>query len=134
MIVLDEQLLGHGIEVSIAAWYPGAILYINHLRPNTIIKDDAIPMLLGQQVQPVFVTINETDFWRKTAVTAQFSVVCIAVPDSRAKQIPTLLQRLLQHRDFRTKAQRSGHVFRLTNETALYYSATDSTVRGIDGW
>ena len=65
MIVLDEQLLGRDIERDIAKWYRGTVRYILDLRPNSVIKDDAIPDLLRQQPQPTFVTINEQDFWRK---------------------------------------------------------------------
>ena len=32
MIVLDEQLLGHGIEAAIARWYPGSVRFITELR------------------------------------------------------------------------------------------------------
>lgn len=58
MIVLDEQLLGRNLELEIAKWYRGKILFITDLRPHTVIKDDAIPGLLRQQSQPTFVTIN----------------------------------------------------------------------------
>jgi hypothetical protein len=46
MIVLDEQLLGRHIEQDIAKWYRGAVQSIIDLRPNSIIKDEAIPELL----------------------------------------------------------------------------------------
>jgi hypothetical protein len=134
MIVLDEQLLGRGIEIAIAAWYPGAVCYITDLRPGTIIKDDTIPTLLNQSADPIFVTINETDFWRRIAITNRFSVVCISVPDSRAGEVPALLQRLLRLLGFQTKGQRSGRVVRLTSETASFYSATDAMVRAVHGW
>lgn len=52
MIVLDEQLLGRGIEHDIARWYRGKVQFITELRPHTVIKDDAIPTLLRQQPQP----------------------------------------------------------------------------------
>ncbi len=45
MIVLDEQLLGRGIEHNIARWYRGKVQFITELRPKTVIKDDAIPTL-----------------------------------------------------------------------------------------
>ena len=50
------------IELEIARWYRGAVQFIIDLRPNTIIKDDAIPELLRQSGQPMFATINERDF------------------------------------------------------------------------
>ncbi len=65
MIVLDEQLLGRDLELEIAKWYPGTVQFIMDLRPNTVIKDDAIPERLRQLNQATFVTINESDFWRK---------------------------------------------------------------------
>ena len=68
MIVLDEQLLGRDIDKQIARWYQGAVCFIMDLRPNTVVKDDAIPRLLQQEDQPTFVTINERDFWRKAAI------------------------------------------------------------------
>ena len=78
MIVLDEQLLGRDIENQIARWYQGAVCFIVDLRPNTVIKDEAIPKLLQKESQPTFVTINESDFWRKTAINNQFCMVCFA--------------------------------------------------------
>jgi hypothetical protein len=41
------------------------VLFITDLRPGTVIKDDAIPLLLRQQYQATFVSINETDFRQK---------------------------------------------------------------------
>jgi len=77
MIVLDEQLLGRDIELEIAKWYPGAVQFIMDLRPNTVIKDDAIPELLRPQNQPAFVTINESDFWRKVLIDNHFGLLCL---------------------------------------------------------
>jgi hypothetical protein len=75
MIVLDEQLLGRDIELYIAAWYAGAVLLVTDLRPNTVIKDDAIPALLrhpqlrtkAQRMGKVIhVTDNETSYYTYT--------------------------------------------------------------------
>jgi hypothetical protein len=134
MIVLDEQLLGRGIEVAIARWYPGSVCFITDLRPGTIIKDDAIPMLLQSEVEPTFVTINESDFWQKVQITEHFCVVCVALPDAHAAQIPALLQRLLHHPDFRTKAQRMGCVVRLSMTMASYYQADAPAIQSIQNW
>lgn len=68
MIVLDEQLLGRSLERAITAWYGGSVQFITELRPNTVIKDEAIPLLLRQQRQPTFVTINERDFWQRVTI------------------------------------------------------------------
>jgi hypothetical protein len=62
MIVLDEQLLSYGIQSSIARWYRGIVTDITQLRPNTVILDEAIPLLLRAVSRPMFVTINVADF------------------------------------------------------------------------
>ena len=134
MIVLDEQLLGRGLEQSIASWYRGAVVFITDLRPNTVIKDEAIPAILSRESGALFVTINESDFWRTVAISARFSVVCMAIPDSQAAQVDPLLRRLLRNPQFKSKALRNGHVLRLTNETAQYYSVNLPLVQTITDW
>ena len=122
MIVLDEQLLGRDLEIDIAKWYRGRVLYITDLRPGTVIKDEAIPGLLRRQNQPTFVTINERDFWRKIQADNRYCVVCFTLPDSRANEIAGKLRRLLQHPLFDTKAKRMGKVVRLTDVEANFYT------------
>lgn len=131
MIVLDEQLLGRQLEDEIAKWYRGKVQFIIDLRPNTVIKDDAIPELLRQQNQPTFVTINEGDFWRKVAIDGRFCVVCFVLSDARAHEIPSSLRALLQRSEFRTKTKRMGNVIRVTKEQISYYSANDRQIRQI---
>lgn len=131
MIVLDEQLLGRNLERAIAAWYRGSVQFITELRPNTVIKDEAIPLLLRQQRQSTFVTINERDFWQRVAIDHSFCVVCFALPDSQANAIPPLLRSLFQHSQFRTKAQRMGRVIRITSTSISYYAWDDSRIRSI---
>ena len=132
MIVLDEQLLGRDIEKQIARWYQGAVCFIMDLRPNTVIKDEAIPKLLQQENQPTFVTINESDFWRKTAISNQFCVVCFALPDSRAREIPARLRTLLDHPLFDTKKKRMGKMIRVAEKEVSYYSVDDMRVRAVE--
>ena len=131
MIILDEQLLGRGIEPDIAQWYRGTVQFLTDLRPHTIIKDDAIPALLRQQPQPTFVTINERDFWHKVAIDHRYCVVCFAWSDARVRDIPRTLRSLLRHAAFRTKAQRMGKVIRVTNEDIRYYTFDDRQVKTI---
>jgi len=131
MIVLDEQLLGRNIEREIAQWYRGAVHFIIDLRPNTIIKDDAVPQLLRQLNQPTFVTINERDFWRKVAIDNRCCVVCFALSDSRAGAIPTSLRALLRRPEFRTKAKRMGKVIRITRQAIQYYTFKKRPLRTI---
>jgi hypothetical protein len=131
MIVLDEQLLGRGIEDEIARWYRGPVLFIIDLRPNTIVKDDAIAGLLGRQNRPTFVTINESDFWRKIDISERYGVVCFALSDPRAGEIPASLRALLRHPEFRTKAGRMGKVVRVTRDEIQYYRFDDRQIRTI---
>lgn len=130
MIILDEQLLGHQIEQEIAKWYGGTIQFLIELRPHTIIKDDAIPHLLRQQNQPTFVTINGSDFWRKVPIDRQYCVVCVEVPDSRAREIPRLLRSLFRYPEFETKAKRMGKIIRVTRQEISYY-ASDEDIKMI---
>jgi len=129
MIVLDEQLLGRNLENEIAVWYRGAVRFIHELRPETVVKDDAIPTLLRTQRQPTFVTINDNDFWRKIEADSRFCVICFDFSDSEAKKIPAILKRLLHHPVFKTKAQRMGCLIRYTNVATTYYTRNDRTLR-----
>ena len=129
MLVLDEQLLGRNIEAALARWYRGSVRFITDLRPGTVIKDEAIPDLLRQQHQATFLTINEPDFWRKVAIDAHFCVVCVALPDSRAREIPDLLRAVFRLPVFRTKARRMGKVLRVVRRTVGYYTHRERQIR-----
>ncbi len=132
MIVLDEQLLGRGLETAIARWYQGAVCFITDLRPQTVIKDDAIPRLLQQENQPTFVTINERDFWRKVVINNRFCVVCFALPDSQAHEISPHLRSLLRNPAFSTKKSRMGKVIRVTEQKISHYAFDDRRIRIIE--
>ena len=132
MIVLDEQLLGRDVEGQIAQWHRGAVCFITDLRPNTVIKDDVIPKLLQQERQPTFVTINEQDFWRKAQTNRRFCIVCFALSDARAREIPPRLRRLFDHPLFDTKKKRMGKVIRVAEQEVRYYSVDDMTIQKIE--
>jgi hypothetical protein len=129
MLVLDEQLLGRNLEAALGRWYRGPVLFITDLRPGTVIKDDAIPVLLRQQQQATFLTINEADFWRKVAIGAHVCVVCFALPDSRARENPELLRAAFRLPAFRTKARRMGKVLRVAQRTVSYYTYRERQIR-----
>ena len=93
MIVLDEQLIGYDLQPAIAKWYRGSVVDITQLRPGTVIKDEAIPVLLREQHGPVFVTINVRDFWRRLDADAHFMIACFAVSDDRAERVSLFLRR-----------------------------------------
>lgn len=131
MIVLDEQLLGRGLERDIAQWYRGSVQFITDLRPHTVIKDEAIPALLRRQSQPTFVTINERDFWRTVPADRRYCVVCFVLSDARARAIPLALRALLRRPELRAKAQRMGKIMRVTNNDLSYYTVIDRQVRTV---
>jgi hypothetical protein len=129
MLVLDEQLLGHDLDTALARWYRGPVVFITDLRPGSVIKDDAIPVLLRQQHQATFVTINESDFWQRVTIDRRFCVVCFALPDSRASEIAERLRAVFKLSAFRTKARRMGTVLRVTHTTVSYYTYRDRDIQ-----
>ena len=117
MIVIDEQLLGEGIEATVGKWYPGSVLNVIDLRPNTLIKDEAIPALL------------------RLPASERYCLVCMTLTTSESPEISALLRRLLRHPDFKTKAKRCGKVVRITLQgSASFYSIEDKSVRPIVGF
>lgn len=74
-------------------------------------------------------TINESDFWRKIAITDQFCVVCFALSDSRAREIPQRLRILFENPLFDTKQKRMGKIVRVAEKEVSYYSVEDRTIR-----
>jgi len=131
MIVLDEQLLGRDLETEIDKWYRGSVRFIIDLRPNTVIKDDAIPKLLQQERYPTFVTINERDFWRKVQPHNRYCIVCFTLPDSRIQEISYSLRELLRHQDFNTRTKRMGKVIRITEQAVTYYTVGDKKIQTV---
>ncbi len=130
MIILDEHLQGLSLEAAISRWYRGRVLIVKQLRPGTIIKDDAIPILLCQARQPTFATINYTDFWRQISADERYCIVCLQLSTSRADEIPSLLRRLP---GFKTKAERMGKVVLVSSQRVRYYQTHDNQIHVI-GW
>ena len=128
MIVLDEQLVSYGIQASIARWYRGAVTDITPLRPDTVILDEAIPMLLRAVSRPTFVTINVADFWRRLAPDPRFCIVCCAVPHTRVQEVPDLLRRALALEQFRTRSRRLGKIMRVSPQHIQYYTTDTRTI------
>jgi hypothetical protein len=132
MIVLDEQLLGYGLQTEIAAWYRGAVIDVTALRPNTVITDDEIPALLRTVRRPTFVTINVVDFWRRLRADSAFCAVCFELSHRHAAQISPLLRNLLRLAPFHIRAGRMGKVARVRPTKIEYYTHADPTIRRID--
>jgi hypothetical protein len=126
MIVLDEHLPGLGIEDAVRRWYRGRVCTVTDLRPDTIIKDDAIPHLLQAVSEPTFVTLNWGHFWQRTAAHEGFCLVCFTLPARQAHQVTSLLRRLFRLEEFKTKAARMGKVARVSNQQVAYYQIRDA--------
>ena len=133
MIILDEHLQGLSLEAEIARWYRGKVFVVKQLRPGTIIKDDAIPILLCQVKQPTFVTINYTDFWRRVSADERYCIVCLQLSTERVDEIPLLLRRLFRLPGFKTKAERMGKVVLLNPQRVRYYQAREDQIHTV-GW
>ncbi len=123
MIVVDENIHDQRIMQAISAWYPGQVISLTTLRPNTVIKDHAIPALLLKVAQPTFITTNVADFWKKVQPHNAYCMVTIALPKERMREVPALLRRLFRHSDLKTKAARMGKVVRLTSNRIKYYES-----------
>jgi hypothetical protein len=119
---------GLGLEEAVARWYRGAVFVVKKLRPGRVIKDEAIPALLRQLKQPMFVTIDYMDFWRRIPADNAFCIVCLELPTERVDDIPVRLRQLLRLPEFKTKKARMGKVV-LVRETRLqYYSQHEKLV------
>ena len=123
MIVIDENLHDQRIIEAISAWYPGQVVSVVTLRPGTVIKDEAIPALLLEAVQPTFVTINVTDFWKKVRPHSGYCIIAVALPKRRAREVPDLLRRFFRLPAFETKALRMGKIIRLAPNRIRYYES-----------
>lgn len=132
MIVLDEQLLGRGLELAVGGWYRGRVRTIVDLRPGSVIKDDAVPALLHRARRPTFVTINVSDFWRRVAAQHFFCLICFVLPDSRVGMIPQGLRALFRLPGFQTKADRMGKVVRVGEREIRYYTDTNSAIQRLE--
>lgn len=94
MLVLDENLHDHRLVAALLSWFPGKVVSITELRPQSLIKDDSIPTLLHKASPPSFVTINVTDFWKKIQPHVEYCIIAVDLPKKRVREIPDLLRLL----------------------------------------
>ena len=78
-------------------------------------------MVLRRVRQPTFVTTNVADFWPRVPVHPRYSIVCVALPNERLHELPSLLRQLLRLPEFNTKAKRMGKVIRVSPSQLQYY-------------
>ena len=91
------------------------------LRPGSVIKDEAVTVLLCTVRQPTFVTINVADFWRRIPAHARYCTVAVDVPAERTWAVPGLLRRFLRLPEFATKSSRLGRIVRITPHRVEFY-------------
>jgi hypothetical protein len=136
MILLDENVHQQSLVASIATWYRGQVRSLTTLRPNTLIKDEAIPIVLRQVRQLTFVTTttNVAGFWRRVPAHSRYSIVCIALPNERLHELPSLLRQLLRLPEFNTKAKRIGKVIRVSPSQLQYYEWQGDHIAHVRTW
>ena len=133
MIVLDEQLSGYEVGPAIAQWYRGRVANITEIRPRSHILDEAVPELLRRVSQPLFVTINVDDFWRRVAPHDDFGIACFELANSQAREVSPWLRKLLGLSLFKTRRQRMGKIIKVTPTQILHYSKDSWAIERL-GW
>lgn len=131
MIVLDESIYDHRLAHKIGHWYRGRVISVVSLRMNTLVKDEAIPMLLREVDRPTFLTINISDFWRKVLPNLNYCIVAADLRQEDSLEAGGLLRRCLSLPEFRTKGNRMGKVI-LLRSTHLEYYSLDRRIRRLD--
>jgi len=121
MIVLDEQLEDVRLSEEITRWYKGAVIDLQQLRPQTLIKDDALPLLLRRVKQPTFVTINYTDFWNVMSAGPQYCIICFKLKTEQRFLVPGLLREILSLPEYSTRRARMGCVISWRNDVVEDY-------------
>jgi len=134
MIVFDENIHQRRIMDAVAAWYRGRVISVTVLRPDTIIKDEAIPTLLRRALYPTFFTTNFNYFWQRVPAHTLYGIVCIVLPDERLQETSSLLRQLFSLPDFKTKARRMGKVVRVSRGQLESYDIRAHPIIRVPSW
>src|SRR5262249_31411355 len=105
--ILDEQLAAN--EVVAPPQERHKAKRLADLRPDKHVLDDRIPETLLTLNQPTFITIDQ-DFWDARWCNPGYCILYFALKDDQQELLPGLLQALLRHPEFRTRAVRMGKV------------------------
>jgi hypothetical protein len=97
---------------------------LRDLRPDQVIKDERVPVILRELRQPTFVTID-MDFWNARLRDAHYCILCFALRNDEQREIPGLLRHLLRLSEFATKAARMGKVARVSPMQVDYWQLGD---------
>lgn len=123
MFVTDAALANKLVLAPLQEWT--RTISIRDERPNEVIKDDRIPLLLRELNYPTFITIDETGFWKKYLCDRHYAILYFALNKDQQSHIPKLLRRLLRLPEFKTKAARMGKVARISMTSVKYYQLQD---------
>lgn len=129
MIVLDENIHDSVIKEAIGRWYSGQVLSVTKLRPQSKIKDEAIPTLLRGADQPTFVTLNVSDFWRHVAPSFSFCIIALELTQEQRFEISDILRSVLAHNLFKTKNSRMGKIIHWMPTYLEYYESNQQIHR-----
>jgi len=121
-IILDDQLFDVEVLVPLARWI--TVQRLRELRPNEVIKDDRVPLLLRELRQPTFVTID-MGFWNRDLRDPKYCILCFPLRNEEQHLLPERLYQLFQLAEFRTKAARMGKVVRVGPERIDYWVVGD---------
>ena len=98
---------------------------IRDVRPFEVVKDGRVPVLLRELVYPTFINIDEAGFWHRRLCSKAYCILCFAFSAAQQELIPSLLRRLLQLPEFKTKAKRMGKMARISLANIKYYQHGD---------
>ncbi len=117
-IILDEQLNRDRVFKPLLSWI--TVQKLEDLRPNEVIKDDRIPLLLHELKQPTFVTID-VGFWNKNLHDPNYCILYFAFQDKQQSQLPDMLRRLFRINEFKSKSIRMGKIAKISTESIEYW-------------
>lgn len=110
-IILDDQLFDLEVRIPLARWT--TVQRLRDLRPAEVIKDDRVPLILREQRQPTFVTID-MGFWDSELRDPRYCILCFPLRNDEQHKIPDLVRSLLQLAEFSTKSARMGKLARIS--------------------
>lgn len=84
--------------------------------------------------QPTVVTTNVADFWRRVPTHSRYSIVCVALPNERLHELPSLLRQLLRLPEFNTKAKSMGKVIRVSPSQLQSYERQGDYIASVHTW
>jgi len=122
-IILDEQLNRDRVLIPLQRWI--TVQKLEDLRPDEVIKDDRIPLLLRELKNPTFLTIDD-GFWKRELLDPKYCILFFALQDHQQAQIPSLLRQLLKLTEFKTKAICMGKVAKM-GKTHIEYWQGENT-------